>query len=84
MPRYVLSRVLQALVVLWAAFTASFAILYLLPSDPLQLQLGAAGVQEDSLSPAELAQPVCHSTVLSDPIALVVPPTEVVHGDDAG
>jgi peptide/nickel transport system permease protein len=55
MTRYIVGRVLQAAVVLWAAFTVTFAILYLLPSDPLQLQLAAAGVQEDSLKPAQLA-----------------------------
>ncbi|WP_045878127.1 ABC transporter permease [Pseudofrankia sp. DC12] len=55
MTRYVVGRVLQAIVVLWAAFTLTFAILYLLPSDPMQLQLGAAGIEEDSLTPAQLA-----------------------------
>ena len=55
MIRYVLGRIAQAVGVLWAAFTVTFAILYLLPSDPLQLQLAAAGIQEDSLSPAALA-----------------------------
>ena len=55
MTRYLVGRILQALVVLWAAFTLTFGILYLLPSDPLQLQLGAAGIQEDSLTPAQLA-----------------------------
>lgn len=55
MLRYVAGRVAQAVLVLWAAFTVTFAILYLLPSDPLQLQLAAAGVQEDSLTPAQLA-----------------------------
>lgn len=55
MTRYILGRILQAVGVLWAAFTLTFAILYLLPSDPMQLQLAAAGVQEDSLSKAQLA-----------------------------
>jgi peptide/nickel transport system permease protein len=55
MARYIVGRVLQAIVVLWAAFTLTFAILYLLPSNPMQLQLGAAGIDEDSLSPAQLA-----------------------------
>ncbi|ADP80069.1 ABC transporter permease [Pseudofrankia inefficax] len=55
MTRYIVGRVLQAIVVLWAAFTLTFAILYLLPSDPMQLQLGAAGIEEDSLTPAQLA-----------------------------
>src|SRR3954453_18156978 len=55
MTRYIVGRVSQAVVVLWAAFTLTFAILYLLPSDPMQLQLAAAGVQEDSLGPEQLA-----------------------------
>ena len=55
MTRYLVGRVLQAVVVLWAAFTLTFVILYLLPSNPLELQLSAAGVQEDSLTPAQLA-----------------------------
>src|SRR6188768_2469162 len=55
MGRYIAGRVSQAVVVLWAAYTLTFAILYLLPSDPMQLQLAAAGVQEDSLSPEALA-----------------------------
>jgi len=53
--RYIVGRVVQAVAVLWAAFTLAFAILYLLPSDPMQLQLAAAGVQEDSLGPEQLA-----------------------------
>ncbi|GIG28527.1 ABC transporter permease [Cellulomonas marina] len=53
--RYVAGRVAQALVVLWAAWTATFAILWLLPSDPLALLLSANNVEVDSLSPAELA-----------------------------
>jgi len=55
MTRYIVGRIIQAIAVLWAAFTLSFAILYLLPSDPMQLQLAAAGVQEDSLTPTQLA-----------------------------
>jgi len=53
--RYIVGRVTQAVIVLWAAFTLTFAILYLLPSDPMQLQLAAAGVQEDSLNAEQLA-----------------------------
>ena len=55
MTRYIVGRVTQAVIVLWAAFTLTFAILYLLPSDPMQLQLAAAGVQEDSLNAEQLA-----------------------------
>ncbi|MBX6390304.1 MAG: ABC transporter permease [Frankia sp.] len=55
MTRYIVGRVLQAVVVLWAAFTVTFLILYLLPSDPVKLQLGAAGIDEDSLTPEQVA-----------------------------
>ena len=55
MTRYVAGRVLQAVVVLWAVYTLTFGILYLLPSDPVELQLAAANVQVNELSPAELA-----------------------------
>jgi peptide/nickel transport system permease protein len=53
--RYLLGRVAQAVGVLWAAFTVTFVVLYLLPSDPVQLQLGAAGIETDKLTPQELA-----------------------------
>lgn len=55
MGRYLVGRIVQAVVVLWAAFTLTFAILYLLPSDPMELQLAAAGVQPDSLTAEQLA-----------------------------
>ncbi|GAB2608483.1 peptide ABC transporter permease [Paractinoplanes abujensis] len=54
MTRYVLGRVGQAVAVLWAAYTLTFAILYLLPSDPMELQLAAAGVQTDSLTASQV------------------------------
>ncbi|PXW27957.1 UNVERIFIED_CONTAM: peptide/nickel transport system permease protein [Williamsia faeni] len=54
MPRYIAGRIAQAVVVLWAAFTLTFVILYLLPSDAVGIQLGAAGLDPDSMSPAEL------------------------------
>lgn len=37
---YLVRRVLQAVVVLWAAFTVSFVVLYLLPGDSLSIKLG--------------------------------------------
>jgi len=55
MTRYIVGRIIQAVGVLWAAYTLTFAILYLLPSDPMELQLAAAGLQEDALSPEQLA-----------------------------
>ena len=56
MRRYLLGRVAQAVVVLWAAYTLTFVVLYLLPSDPVQLQLGAAGIETDKLTPDQLHQ----------------------------
>lgn len=55
MARYLVGRVAQAVLVLWAAFTVAFVILYLLPSDPLAIRLGANNVDIDSLSPDQLA-----------------------------
>ncbi len=54
MTRYVTGRILQAIAVLWAAYTVAFAVLYLLPSNPVALQLGAAGVDPSSLSAGQL------------------------------
>lgn len=53
--RYVFGRVAQAVVVLWAAYTVSFAVLYLLPGDPLSILLAANNTDLGSLSAAELA-----------------------------
>ncbi len=53
---YLAGRVAQAVGVLWAAYTATFAILWLLPSDPLALLLSANNVEVDSLTPDQLAQ----------------------------
>ncbi|MEU6563009.1 ABC transporter permease [Nocardia nova] len=55
MTRYVARRIAAAVVVLWAAFTLTFVVLYLLPSDPVSIQLGAAGIETDSLTPQQLA-----------------------------
>src|SRR6188472_229537 len=41
MARYLARRLLQAVVVLWAAYTVSFLVLYALPADPVQLLAGA-------------------------------------------
>ncbi|MRH91247.1 ABC transporter permease subunit [Nocardia sp. SYP-A9097] len=54
MIRYLAGRIAQAVGVLWAAFTVTFVVLYLLPSDPVSIQLGAAGIETDSLTPAQL------------------------------
>jgi peptide/nickel transport system permease protein len=47
MGRYLLRRAAQGLVVLWAAFTLAFFVLYLLPSDPAALAAGAGGEVQD-------------------------------------
>lgn len=56
MTRYLLRRAAQAIVVLWAAFTVSFVILYLLPSDPIAIMLnpGGAGNYVDPVKAAQL------------------------------
>ncbi|MBL1073479.1 ABC transporter permease [Nocardia sp. 2] len=43
MGRYVIGRILQAALVLWAAFTLSFVVLYLLPSDPVEIAADPGG-----------------------------------------
>ncbi|WP_330231999.1 ABC transporter permease [Nocardia sp. NBC_00508] len=43
MARYLALRALQALWVLWAAFTLSFVVLYLLPADPVSIAADGAG-----------------------------------------
>lgn len=56
MTHYVISRIFQALLVLWGAYTITYFILYMLPSDTLAIMLVASGVEVDSLSPEELLQ----------------------------
>lgn len=52
MARYLLSRLFNAIVVVWAAFTVSFVLLYQLPSDPISIMLmgdsGGGGSAEAS------------------------------------
>jgi peptide/nickel transport system permease protein len=47
MAGYLLRRAAQGLLVLWAAFTIAFFVLYLLPSDPAALAAGAGGEVQD-------------------------------------
>jgi peptide/nickel transport system permease protein len=56
MTRYVLSRIGQAVIVLWAAYTAAFLILYGLPGDSLVHILAANDASVESLTEAELAR----------------------------
>lgn len=43
MTRYLIGRVGQAVLVLWAAYTVTFVVLYKLPGDPVTLLLGGGG-----------------------------------------
>lgn len=52
--RYVVRRFGQAALVLLAAYTVTFVILHVLPSDPVELQLGLGGVQVSDITPEQL------------------------------
>ncbi|WP_405487903.1 ABC transporter permease [Nocardia sp. NBC_00511] len=54
MGRYVIKRVLQAVGVLWAAFTLSFVVLYLLPGDPVAIAAGSS--TDATVDPAAIAE----------------------------
>ncbi|MCK9878533.1 ABC transporter permease [Frankia sp. AgPm24] len=53
MKRYLVHRLLQALFVLWSAYTVCFAVLYLLPSDPVSLMV-SAGSEQSSVDDAQV------------------------------
>lgn len=53
MLRYILPRLGQGALVLFAAYTCGFAILYLLPSDPAEIM--AAGGEGENVDPTRLA-----------------------------
>ncbi|MCQ6247055.1 ABC transporter permease [Streptomyces malaysiensis] len=55
MPRYLVQRLLQAVFVLWAAFTTSFVVLYLLPGDPVSIMASGGGDTND-VSPEQIAE----------------------------
>lgn len=55
MIRYLVSRVGQAAVVVWAAFTLAFIILYLMPSDPAEI-IASGGLQGETGSEASRQQ----------------------------
>lgn len=67
MTRYVAGRLAQALAVLWAAYTVTFVILHVLPSDPIRLQLAAGGADISQLTPAQLQGMKAHYG-LDDPV----------------
>jgi peptide/nickel transport system permease protein len=53
--RYVLGRVGQAVLVLWAAYTISFLVLYELPGNPVSLLLGGGSGDVAAASPSQIA-----------------------------
>ncbi|MGW1230570.1 ABC transporter permease [Streptomyces sp. NPDC002530] len=55
MTRYLAGRLIQAVFVLWAAFTLSFAVLYLLPGDPVSI-MAAGGGDTNDIPPEQLAE----------------------------
>lgn len=52
---YVVRRILQSAFIVWAVFTLSFLILFILPGDPAMLMLGGADAM-GTVSPAELVR----------------------------
>lgn len=54
---YLVRRLAQSLLVLWAAFTLAFLILFIMPSDPIRLVLnsGGAGNVAATVSPEQIA-----------------------------
>lgn len=56
MTRYVLTRVGWAVLVVWAAFTLTFLVLYILPSDPVSIAVQSSGVPVDAEAVAQLQE----------------------------
>jgi peptide/nickel transport system permease protein len=54
MTRYLVRRLLLAVGVLWAAWSVSFVVLYLLPSDPIEI-MASGGLEAQDADPARLA-----------------------------
>lgn len=50
---YILERLLQAVLILWATFTLAFLILFVIPGDPALLMLGGAS-ETGSVSPEQI------------------------------
>ncbi|WP_329410088.1 ABC transporter permease [Nocardia vinacea] len=52
--RYVLLRVVYAVGTVWVAFTLAFVVLWVVPGDPVQIQLSRSGADNVELSPDQL------------------------------
>ncbi|MFF0452793.1 ABC transporter permease [Nocardia africana] len=55
MARFVLVRLLHALITIWIAFTLAFVVLRVVPGDPVQIQLSRSGADNVELAPEKLA-----------------------------
>lgn len=83
MPRYLLRRALRVLFVVWAAYSLSFALLFLLPGDPVETMLGGAtGGEGGGVDPAQAAE-LRHRLGLDRPLAVqyVTLLGRALHGD---
>jgi peptide/nickel transport system permease protein len=82
MRRYLARRLLQAVVVLWAAYTISFIVLYLLPSDPVSIMASGGQGEQNSVPAAQLAA-LRHQYGFDKPVIVqyVDQLGRVLHGD---
>ncbi|THJ37518.1 ABC transporter permease, partial [Candidatus Frankia alpina] len=72
----------QALLVLWAAYTVTFIILNVLPSDPITLQLSAGGADVSQLTAAQLHDlKAQYGPGRPDHHAVLPPPVGALHLD---
>lgn len=55
MTRYLLGRLAQAVIVLWAAYTIAFLILYALPGDPAELIASGGDPTNSTATPQQIA-----------------------------
>ena len=55
MLRYILQRLGQAVLVLWAAYTVAFLVLYGLPGDPAELIISGGDPTNNSATPEQIA-----------------------------
>ncbi|MFE9249078.1 ABC transporter permease [Streptomyces sp. NPDC007088] len=55
MRKYLARRLAQSVFVLWAAFTLSFAVLYLLPGDPVSI-MAAGGGEANDVGPEQITE----------------------------
>ncbi|MCQ8830037.1 ABC transporter permease [Streptomyces malaysiensis] len=78
LPRYLVRRLCQAVFVIWAAFTVTSLLLYLLPSDPVQIMIGP----QAHASPGQLAR-LRHEYGLDRPVVTqyVTQLGRALHGD---